>query len=115
MPRDWADVVNEWESALREVGFDEGVNCYRNLINGAFDPDDLLKELDMVQVPSTRVCGDGMAAVDTLGRMGLVEALATFVLDPNTQTPLNVSIEGAWGSGKSSVMKLLEGELAGAD
>lgn len=41
---------------------------------------------------------------DLLGFDRYVAALRTFLLHQNTEPPLTVSIEGGWGSGKSSFM-----------
>jgi hypothetical protein len=61
------------------------------------------------------VCGhsdsDQATDQDTLGFQPYVEATAAFLLNPKTSTPLTVSIEGEWGSGKSSFMKQLRKAL----
>src|ERR1043166_212325 len=44
---------------------------------------------------------------DALGFSPYVEAVANFLTDPSTQPPLTISIEGEWGSGKSSFMLML--------
>ncbi|MBM4037530.1 MAG: hypothetical protein FJ290_03365 [Planctomycetes bacterium] len=41
---------------------------------------------------------------DALGFEPYVDAMAGFLLDENTRAPLTLSIEGEWGSGKSSFM-----------
>ena len=48
---------------------------------------------------------------DSLGFGPYVRALAGFLTHPNTLPPLTVSIEGEWGSGKSSFMKQLRARL----
>ncbi|MDZ8053862.1 MAG: GUN4 domain-containing protein [Aulosira sp. ZfuVER01] len=45
---------------------------------------------------------------DSLGFEPYVSAIAEFLTNPVTQPPLTISIEGAWGSGKSSFMKQLQ-------
>ncbi|WP_263373325.1 KAP family P-loop NTPase fold protein [Granulicella aggregans] len=40
-----------------------------------------------------------------------MDAVANFLADPHTKTPLTLSIEGSWGSGKSSFMLQLEDAL----
>jgi formylglycine-generating enzyme required for sulfatase activity len=52
--------------------------------------------------------GDQAANVDALGFEPYVIAIAEFLLNPETKPPLTLSIEGEWGSGKSSFMKQLE-------
>ncbi|MDH6058022.1 P-loop NTPase fold protein [Umezakia ovalisporum] len=51
---------------------------------------------------------DQAAAEDDLGFKPYVEAIAEFLTNPVTQPPLTISIEGEWGSGKSSFMKQLQ-------
>ncbi|EPF24936.1 Serine/threonine-protein kinase pkn1 [Microcystis aeruginosa SPC777] len=45
---------------------------------------------------------------DALGFEPYVIAIAEFLLHQQTQPPLTLSVEGEWGSGKSSFMKMLE-------
>lgn len=54
---------------------------------------------------------DQPCRVDFLGFKPYVEAIATFLRNPNTKPPLTLSIEGSWGSGKSSFMLQLCDEL----
>ncbi|MEH2006256.1 P-loop NTPase fold protein [Nostoc sp.] len=51
---------------------------------------------------------DQAAELDSLGFEPYVSAIAEFLTNPVTQPPLTISIEGAWGSGKSSFMKQLQ-------
>jgi KAP family P-loop domain len=48
---------------------------------------------------------------DSLGFKPYVEAIARFLLNPSTKPPLTLSIEGEWGSGKSSFMLQLSQAL----
>jgi hypothetical protein len=57
--------------------------------------------------------GDQPTATDSLGFGPYVEALAGFLRSDATAPPLTVSIEGEWGSGKSSFMMQLEQTIAG--
>ena len=57
---------------------------------------------------------DSATARDTLGFEPYVQALATFLTNPRTRGPLTISIEGEWGSGKSSFMLQLRDALAPA-
>ncbi|HEY1983856.1 MAG TPA: P-loop NTPase fold protein [Terracidiphilus sp.] len=63
----------------------------------------------------TSSVGDSAAAVDELGFELYVNAIADFLVAPNTRAPLTCSIEGSWGSGKSSFMLQLRNRLAAAD
>ena len=51
------------------------------------------------------------ALQDSLGFTPYVEAVAEFLDNDSTKPPLTLSIEGGWGSGKSSFMQQLEAEL----
>ena len=52
---------------------------------------------------------------DYLGFRPYVEAMALFLSNQDTKPPLTVSVEGEWGSGKSSFMLQLEAELKRLD
>jgi hypothetical protein len=54
---------------------------------------------------------DRPSEIDTLGVKNDAEALARFVLHPQTDPPLTIGIHGPWGKGKSSFMKLVEDAL----
>lgn len=51
---------------------------------------------------------DRAAREDRLGVKDYAEAMARFVLHPQTQPPLVIGIHGPWGKGKSSFMELIE-------
>ena len=46
-----------------------------------------------------------------LGFEPYVEAVAEFLVHKDTQPPLTISVEGEWGSGKSSFMWQLKNEI----
>ncbi len=52
---------------------------------------------------------------DSLGFAPYVDALAAFLANPATKPPLTISIEGKWGSGKSSFMRQLAKRLTDAE
>lgn len=55
--------------------------------------------------------GDQPVEKDALGFEPYVQAVAEFLVNEETRPPLTLSIEGEWGSGKSSFMLQLEKEL----
>ncbi len=55
--------------------------------------------------------GDQPTPQDTLGFEPYVKAIASFLTNDSTHAPLTLSIEGEWGSGKSSFMLQLMEEL----
>ena len=57
------------------------------------------------------VVSDQPTTKDSLGFTPYVIAIAEFLTSPDTKPPLTLSIEGEWGSGKSSFMKQLEAEI----
>lgn len=57
--------------------------------------------------------GDQKSAEDHLGFKPYVDALHAFLTHDETTPPLTLSIEGAWGSGKSSFMEQLRLKLRG--
>lgn len=76
-------------------------------IEGSADPDSLAKGMSA----QSSAVGDSAAAVDELGFELYVEAFADFLLAENTAPPFTCSIEGPWGSGKSSFMLQLRKRL----
>ena len=54
---------------------------------------------------------DNPASVDRLGRDRLINPLATMLSLPDQKTPLTIGLFGHWGSGKSTVMRLLQKKL----
>jgi hypothetical protein len=61
---------------------------------------------------STRGFNDRVAHEDLLDRGTLVEALRAVLWPGDDDGPTVITVEGAWGSGKSTVLKLLESRLA---
>src|SRR5579863_1535926 len=54
---------------------------------------------------------DQPSADDKLGFRPYVQAIADFLMNQGTRPPLTLSVEGYWGSGKSSFMKQLQVEV----
>ncbi|MCD4780963.1 MAG: SUMF1/EgtB/PvdO family nonheme iron enzyme, partial [Candidatus Omnitrophica bacterium] len=61
-------------------------------------------------ISSAALC-DQYAVKDALGFECYVNAIAEFLTDSETEPPLTISIEGKWGTGKSSFMAQLENTL----
>ena len=62
----------------------------------------------------SRVLPDVPDADDKLDFAPYANTLRNIILNPNTETPLTVGIFGSWGSGKTSLMKMIERGLARA-
>ena len=69
---------------------------------------------EIANKPSTSTIHDTAAHVDALGFEPYVAAIAMFLTNSDTRPPLTLSIEGEWGSGKSSFMKQLWQKIADA-
>lgn len=54
---------------------------------------------------------DAPSRKDSLGFEPYVDAVAKFLINKNTRPPLTLSIEGEWGSGKTSFMRQLRDRL----
>lgn len=54
---------------------------------------------------------DQPSSDDKFGSRPYVQAIADFLMNKGTQPPLTLSVEGYWGSGKSSFMKQLQVEV----
>src|SRR5262249_49726824 len=50
-------------------------------------------------------------ADDRLAFRPIVEILARFLRNTGTKPPLTIAIDGEWGTGKTSLMRMLENEL----
>lgn len=59
----------------------------------------------------TSSLSDQPVGKDELGFAPYVNAVADFLTNPQTRPPLTLSIEGEWGSGKSSFMRQLEAAI----
>lgn len=55
---------------------------------------------------------DQPAIEDLLGYYNAAEALANIIINPNTDTPLTIGIFGEWGSGKTSLMKMVQAKIS---
>lgn len=57
--------------------------------------------------PEARATSDRWTTVDELGYDVYADALADFIKNPETPTPLAISIKGEWGTGKTSLMRMV--------
>lgn len=57
------------------------------------------------------VLPDIYAVDDKLNFGPYAKTFADIILNPNTETPLTIGIFGSWGSGKTSLMKMIEARL----
>ena len=57
------------------------------------------------------VLDDQPSAIDYLDFNTYTEALKELIIDPGTRTPLTLGIFGRWGTGKTTLMRMLAGGL----
>ena len=73
------------------------------------------KKADKAAVMETSIAGfsvsDQPEKIDLLGFKPYTTAIANFLSNENTKPPLTISVEGEWGSGKTSFMLQLEEKL----
>lgn len=58
--------------------------------------------------PTRGILADHATADDSLGFLPYALTLADIAADPATETPLTVGMFGSWGSGKTSLMKMVD-------
>lgn len=54
------------------------------------------------------ILSDQPATEDAFGFDALVRTLSDVILSDSTQTPITIGIDGEWGTGKTSIMKMIE-------
>lgn len=55
--------------------------------------------------------GDSWARRDTVGAEAYAKAIARGIQHPGTEPPLTIGIKGAWGAGKTSLMRMIQSRL----
>lgn len=116
-PNDFVNKESVTETPLSETEFvplvDEKVTAPEvDLPPSVDNPPTITDELPTVQMCNV---GDQPTADDKLGFKPYVEAIAKFLTDEKTKGPFTLSVEGEWGSGKSSFMLQVEAELKRLD
>ncbi len=61
--------------------------------------------------PSSHIATDVWTTEDALGYQAYAYALYRFLTHPKTRPPLTISIQAAWGGGKTSLMRMIQREL----
>ena len=62
-------------------------------------------------MPEGVILRDHWTLRDDLSYTVFIEAIASFLTSPETRPPLTIGIKGAWGSGKTSLMRMLRRRL----
>ncbi len=74
------------------------------------DPDKTYDALPLLN--SHPLLDDQPSLVDSLDFMSYVQALKDLIAHEQTRTPLTLGIFGRWGMGKTTLMRMLEKDLA---
>ncbi|MFI6511371.1 P-loop NTPase fold protein [Streptosporangium sp. NPDC050855] len=61
--------------------------------------------------PRARLTADRWTTEDQLGHRVYAEAIAAFVRHPETRPPLTIGLKGPWGTGKTSLMRMIQDVL----
>jgi len=61
--------------------------------------------------PSTHVARDRWTTEDSLGYFPYAYAIGRFLTNPQTASPLAISIQAPWGGGKTSMMRMIQAQL----
>ncbi len=61
--------------------------------------------------PRARLTSDRWTIDDELGHRVYAEAVAAFIRHPETRPPLTIGIKGPWGTGKTSLMRMIQNDL----
>jgi KAP family P-loop domain/Protein of unknown function (DUF2934) len=94
-----ADNAKRIEDYAKQVGLpDKGI---ADLVAASSD---LHKSIILADVPSLQ---------DQFGFMPAVRTLKEIVVGASTDLPLTIAIDGAWGSGKTSLLRMVENEARG--
>jgi hypothetical protein len=74
-------------------------------------PSDIAREIAQISgKPGIDILSDQPASEDAFGLDALVRTLSKVVLSESTQTPITIGIDGKWGTGKTSILKMIEAQ-----
>jgi len=62
-------------------------------------------------LPRTRITRDFWTTDDLLGYRAFADAIAAFIRHRDTRPPLTIGVKGPWGSGKTSLMRMVQEQL----
>lgn len=71
--------------------------------------------LTAARLPEPRLANDQWTTVDRLGFQVYVSAITQFILHPQTRAPFTIGINGRWGAGKTSLMRMIQENLDPTD
>jgi hypothetical protein len=89
-----------------------GNEAYSALIDGLdVERDTSDRILKISTSPDCNILNDLPVAQDAFGFRALARIVANVILSSETQTPLSIAIDGAWGTGKTSLLKMIEEQV----
>jgi ribosomal protein L7/L12 len=100
------------KSVLAQNIAPEGTQAARALREYGFDPDAVkaLAETSGAGHGRVNILSDLPAREDSLGFGPLIRTLCNIVLSRSTETPITLAIDGEWGSGKTSILRMIEAQ-----
>lgn len=90
----------EEDSILKDAQF--LVNDFGLSIDKASDA------LKALNAPRADILSDFPAEEDSLNFGIIVRTISNIIFSPSTQTPISICIDGHWGSGKTSILKMIQ-------
>ena len=107
-------IKGEFIGFLEQAGLEDDMAAWSRILKG----EDVIdsgavtdSEADVGASIGGSSVSDQPAKIDALGFEPYTTAIAKFLSNEDTKPPLTMSVEGEWGSGKSSFMMQLEGKL----
>jgi hypothetical protein len=97
--------VREWQETLAPAGEPSSPS-----LSVPAEPDRRSPSVTDVG-PSTHVARDRWTTEDALGYFPYAYAIARFLTNPQTSSPLAISIQAPWGGGKTSMMRMIQAQL----
>lgn len=76
------------------------------------DPEELLGSREQIDI-AIRALADTPSDIDLLQFADYADALVDFIKSDETQKPLTIAIDAAWGMGKTTLMKMIQRRLDG--
>lgn len=73
------------------------------------------KITEIINEPRIDILSDLPVDDDSLNFRTLVRTLSNVVFSESTQTPLTIAVDGEWGSGKTSILKMIEAQARALD
>ncbi len=100
------ELRSAWRASLRETWPEESAEGW-NVVLQDQGPGDVVA----APPPSARVHADRWTVEDRLDYALYAKAIAEFIRHPDAKPPLVISVQGPWGQGKTSLMRMVQRDL----